>query len=81
MRLKDWRIANNVTLAQLADELNVAVSTIVRWENGERDPDRAAKERIFLATRGAVEPNDFYDMPRWRRALSAVVAALKGAAA
>lgn len=81
MKLKDWRKANNVTLDQMAVELNVTQSTIVRWENGSRDPDALAKQRIFIVTRGAVEPNDFYDVPRWKRALSAVVAALAGAAA
>ncbi len=81
MKLGEWREAKGWTQLRLADELECTVSTIWRYEQGLRDPDGATKERIFVVSDGAVEPNDFYDVPRWRRALAAAVALLSGKAA
>lgn len=81
MRLAEWREAKGWSQPQLADALGCTVSTIWRYEAGLRDPDGATKERIFLLTEGAVEPNDFYEVPRWRRAVAGALAALRGKAA
>ncbi len=80
MKLAAWREAKGWTQQQVADELDCTVSTVWRYEQGLRDPDAATKARIFAMTAGEVEPNDFYDMPRWRRALAAAVAMLTKAA-
>jgi transcriptional regulator with XRE-family HTH domain len=81
VKLAAWREQKGLTQLQLAEELGCTVSTIWRYEQGQRDPDAATKERIFMLSEGAVEPNDFYDVPRWRRALSAALALLAGKAA
>lgn len=81
MKLAHWREANGWTQQRLAEELNCTVSAVWRYEQGLRDPEGPTKERIFLITQGAVQPNDFYDVPRWRRALGAALAALTGKAA
>lgn len=35
----------------------------MRWMNRERVPDQMDMPNVFVATDGAVEPNDFYDLP------------------
>jgi len=81
MRLKDWRIKAGRTIASVAEELGVQSSTVVRWENGERDPDAVGKRKIFLMSGGAVSPDDFYDVPAWRRMLAGLVDRIAGRAA
>lgn len=76
MKLSEWRDREGWTQQRLADELGCTVSTVWRYEQGQRDPDEGTKRRIYLLTDGAVEPNDFYPMPLWRRALEAARAAL-----
>lgn len=81
MKLADWRRTKGWTQQELADELGCTISTVARYEGGTRDPEPVTKERIFLLSGGEVEPNDFYDLPRWRRLVGAAVAALRGRAA
>lgn len=81
VKLSDWRREQGWTQQQLADALDCTISTVARYEAGTRDPEPLTKERIFILTRGAVEPNDFYDLPRWRRALNAALALVTGRAA
>lgn len=81
MKLKDWRVEKGWTQIELAAELDVTTSSVLRWEKGDRDPDSATKRRIFILSEGRVEPNDFYDMPSWRRLLSATLSKLTGRAA
>lgn len=80
-RLGDWRRGKGWTQQQLADAIPCDLSTVARYEAGTRDPDKAIKERIFILTNGEVEPNDFYDVPRWRRLLATAVHKLTGRAA
>lgn len=81
MKLSEWRDREGWSQQRLADELGCTISTIWRYEQGQRDPDADTKRRIFLITDGAVEPNDFYPMPIWRRALDAARSALARKAA
>ena len=81
MKLSEWRERENWTQQQLAEALGCTVSTVWRYEQGQRDPDVDTKRRIYLVTDGAVEPNDFYPLPLWRRALDAARARLMGKAA
>lgn len=81
MKLAKWRDDKGWTQQQLADELGCTVSAVWRYEQGLRDPETATKERIFLVTEGAVEPNDFYPLAGWRRALATLVANALGKAA
>lgn len=81
MKLSEWRDREGWSQQRLADKLGCTISTIWRYEQGQRDPDADTKRRIFLITDGAVEPNDFYPMPLWRRALDAARTALARKAA
>jgi transcriptional regulator with XRE-family HTH domain len=81
MKLADWRKEQGWTQQQLATALECTISSVARYENGTRDPEPAMKERIFLLTEGQVEPNDFYPVARWRRAVAAIVEATLSRAA
>lgn len=81
MKLADWRNAAGMSQEQLAAELGVDKATIFRWESGTRDPGRDYKRRIFTMSGGAVQPNDFYDLPAWRKILTQAVSRLRGEAA
>jgi transcriptional regulator with XRE-family HTH domain len=65
MRLAEWRKQEGHTQQQLADLLDTAQSWIALIERSH-DPKVPAPDlmlRIFALTRGAVTPNDFYDLP------------------
>jgi transcriptional regulator with XRE-family HTH domain len=65
MRLADWRKEQGYTQQQLADQLGVNQSAVSYWERSLNPylPQPDAMRRIFALTRGAVSPNDFYDLP------------------
>jgi DNA-binding transcriptional regulator YiaG len=42
---KSIRVAAGVSLPEVAHELEVAISTVWRWENGQRVPKGDASER------------------------------------
>ena len=81
MRLSEWREQRGWTLQQLANVLRCSVSTVWRYEQGLRDPETSIKQRIFEVTNGSVQPNDFYDVPGWRRLISRAVSVLSREAA
>jgi transcriptional regulator with XRE-family HTH domain len=70
MRLAEWRKQEGYDQQQLADALGITQPTVSYLE---RSPDRAIGKpqvpkpdlmrRIWTLTRGAVTPNDFYDLP------------------
>jgi len=45
-RLKELRLENNLTQAQLAQQLNVSQRSISSWETGFRQPDYELLEKI-----------------------------------
>lgn len=60
MTLTDWRTQNNkMSMAVLAERLNVSQPTISRIEAGKQWPDRDLLQKIFDLTDGQVTPNDF----------------------
>ncbi|OJV30667.1 MULTISPECIES: helix-turn-helix transcriptional regulator [unclassified Sphingomonas] len=79
--LRAWRLGQGLTLDAAAAAVGTVRQVWYDWETGRRRPGPDALERIFLITDGAVEPNDFYPMPLWRRALEAARAALARKAA
>ena len=79
--LKAWRKRQGLTLDAAAASVDTVRQVWFDWENGRRRPSAHALERIFILTRGEVEPNDFYDLPRWRRALNAALSIVTGRAA
>lgn len=63
MRWGDWVNNRELTWAQAAQRIGAANSMVAwRLANGAI-PRRAIMARIYLATRGQVTPNDFYDLP------------------
>ena len=52
-----------MTQQDLADELGCIVTTIARYEARRRKPDDDMMVKIYLISNGAVQPNDFYDLP------------------
>lgn len=70
MKLAEWRKQEGYDQQQLADALGVTQPSISYLE---RSADRAfgkpqvpkpdLMRRIYALTRGAVTPNDFYDLP------------------
>jgi transcriptional regulator with XRE-family HTH domain len=64
MRLREWRAQRNLSADQAAPILGIASgSTLARYERGARLPRKREMVDIFIATRGAVDPNSFYDLP------------------
>lgn len=83
MKLAEWRKRNGRTQEWVAAKIDVDQGFVSRIERAinAQVPRRDILERIYLLTDGAVEPNDFYPMPLWRRALEAARSALTRKAA
>ena len=81
MKLAEWRNSKGRTQDDVAAELGVHRITVARWEQNMRDPGKADLKRIFMMTGGDVTPNDFHDLPLWRRLLAAAMASLRSEAA
>lgn len=60
MRLDQFIASTGQTDTAFAVQIGVTSEAVRRYRNGTRIPDRAVMERIFAATDGAVQPNDFY---------------------
>jgi transcriptional regulator with XRE-family HTH domain len=65
MRLVEWRRQEGLSQVELADRLGCDQSYVSLIERGEpeRMPRRDMMVKIYRVTRGAVAPNDFYDLP------------------
>lgn len=63
MQLAKWRAEKQWTQARLAAVLGCNISSVHRYESGHRIPEPATMALIFTVTGGAVEPNDFYELP------------------
>ncbi len=81
MKLADWRRSIGWSQPRLAAELQCAVSTVARYENGNRRPEEDALQRIFEISSGQVTPNDFYPIEQWRKRFPALAALCDRAAA
>ena len=58
MQLKDWRQAQGLTLAQLAERIGVSEVSASRYERG-RMPRAAILQKIKNFTEGKVLPDDW----------------------
>lgn len=67
MTLDDWRIRQGLSVQQLANRIRTTHQSALRYCNGQRVPRAAIMPRIYRITGGAVQPNDFYRLPRLRR--------------
>ena len=63
MRLIDHIITSGCGIGGFADKIGVSHETVRRYCNGSRVPAQDAMRAIFIATSGAVSPNDFFDLP------------------
>ena len=73
MRLKDWRLAAGLSIAELARELGIAGvnpgGTLARIETGARQADATMTDRIIRRTAGAVAADDMHQVRlEWLRA-------------
>lgn len=69
MKLAAWRRREGLTQQELAARLGVSqpyVSLMERATN-PRIPDHPLMAKIYLLSRGDVQPNDFYELPRLPR--------------
>lgn len=64
MKLRDYLSSRKIRLEDFAVAIGASHAAVVsRYANGRRMPDRDAMAAIVKATAGAVQPNDFYDLP------------------
>jgi transcriptional regulator with XRE-family HTH domain len=63
MKLADWRRSEGMTQQQLADALDCILTTVARYEAGQRIPEPENMRRLFVLSNGKVQPNDFYALP------------------
>jgi transcriptional regulator with XRE-family HTH domain len=61
MKLREWRRAHGVSQRQIADDLDVWINTISRWENGHLTPNSTNMRAIMRLTNGEVTPGDFFE--------------------
>lgn len=62
MKLKDYLELPGNSATKLANEVDVAVSTITRLAKGDTVPSHKLIADIAEKTNGAVMPNDFFDL-------------------
>lgn len=62
MTLTDYMKKHDLNDAQFAALINVNQSTINRARRGLYTPSAAVIEAIALVTKGAVQPNDFFQV-------------------
>lgn len=62
MKLSAYLRDGKVPMTHFAAEIGCDPGTMSRIVSGQQIPRRSLMERIFQATGGAVEPNDFYDL-------------------
>lgn len=62
MRLRDWRKSVGWSQGRLAAQIGKSQNSVSRLEAGARALDHDEAALIYALTRGAVTPNDFYDL-------------------
>lgn len=64
MKLRQYAIELRLKAPQIKDELQLgSLNTVYRYLREEQIPERAIMRKIYVWSRGAVQPNDFYDLP------------------
>ena len=63
MKLSEYMHVTGETPAGMARSLDTSWQTVKNYMTGNRIPEAAIMTRIVAATNGAVQPNDFYDLP------------------
>ena len=62
MKLAQFRRYEGLRQKQFAAQLQVALTTLARYETGDRIPEPSIMRRIYARTNGLVSANDFYDL-------------------
>lgn len=60
MTLSDYLKAEMISPSRFAGELGIPASTVLRVLKGEREPGLDLMRKISAATKGCVNPNDFF---------------------
>lgn len=63
MKLSDYLAKEGLSPDQFAERLGVHRTTITRYLNGSRRPERDLERKVMEITRGAVTPIDFMELP------------------
>ena len=63
MRLADYLSQHGLTVTVFGERIGVSHASVVRYNNGQRFPSQKTMQKIVDVTAGAVQPNDFYDLP------------------
>ena len=63
MKLASYIASSGMTDTTFAKLIGRAHSTVSRIRRGVAMPDPDTMTAIFIATNGAVSPNDFFDLP------------------
>jgi len=63
MTLDSYMTLVNASSSQAGGCLMVTSGAVRRWRRGERIPNRDEMTRIYVWSNGAVQPNDFHDLP------------------
>ena len=61
--LGEWLHKNQVSSIAFAKRVGTSDATVSRMCAGIHIPRKEVMRRIFIETQGAVQPNDFYDLP------------------
>lgn len=60
MKLKEYLKKKHKTVADMARDLGIIHSVVLRWFNDERIPSLENMAKIVAYTKGEVTANDFY---------------------
>lgn len=63
MRIEEFVKKSKMKQEAFAEKIGVTQGALSRYVNGIRMPPPAIMRKIYVATNGAVTPNDFYGLP------------------
>lgn len=60
MQLIQWLEKEKKTVADMARDLDLSHTVVLRWVHKKRIPRAEFMQKIIAYTKGEVQPNDFY---------------------
>lgn len=63
-RIVEWLAAAELKQSDFAEQCGVLQGTVSRWVSGTRMPRPEQMQRIIRASRGFIQPQDFYPATR-----------------
>lgn len=63
MKFSQFMKERSLTVSDMAVLIGVSEGAVSRYASGQRTPEHDVMIRIAKATEGAVEPNDFFELP------------------